>query len=74
MKKAIIFASIAVFGLASCKKDWDCECETTDSANPGTTLETESTINDTKKKAEEACEGQSQTVGTVTTDCHIHDH
>ena len=36
MKKVVLFAvmSAFVFALSSCKKDWTCECRTSDSSTP----------------------------------------
>ncbi len=57
MKKVLAVAAFAAFGLMSCKKDYTCECTTTSAGvSSGTTS---ITINDTKKKATEACEGSS---------------
>jgi len=55
MKKTLLLAVAAVFvlGATSCKKDRTCECCTT---FLGQTACAESTIKETKKKAEEACE------------------
>ena len=70
MKKALLIGSLGMFGviaLASCKKDYTCECT---SSVGGITAGTSSvTITDTKKKAEDQCvtSGASATVGGVTT-------
>lgn len=70
MKKVIL--SVAVFGalaLVSCKKDYTCECTTSDGSTTTGTVST--TITDTKKKATDACEAMSATAGTLSTTCKI---
>lgn len=57
MKKVIATGALAVLGvvaLSSCKKEYTCECSY-DFA--GTTMTTSTVIKDTKKNAEDACEG-----------------
>ena len=73
MKKSILLV-VAVAGLAlvSCKKEYHCECTTTDSSGTIPTVSTETIIKDTKSKAEEACHGLDQSVGTLSTECEIH--
>jgi hypothetical protein len=73
MKKITLLAIVAcAFSLASCKKDYTCECTTTYN---GITATGSTTIKDTKKKAKDACEKESTTssIGgyTSTTDCKI---
>jgi len=71
MKKMLLVAAVAGLALASCKKDYTCECTTKDTSN-GTVMGTSSvTIKDTKKKAEDACNGKKATAGTLTTECAI---
>jgi len=72
MKRIVLgVAALSFLALVSCKKDYNCECKT---SQDGTVIgETSTTINDTKKNAEEACEGLSVTAGTTTTNCHIHE-
>lgn len=56
---------------SSCKKDWTCECTTTDSAG-GATSTISYTLNDvTKKDAQSACDVYSITVGTITYACDL---
>ena len=53
-------AFLASMGFTSCKKDYTCTCTTTiDLFGEKTTTKTSTTINDTKKKAKDACEGAS---------------
>ncbi len=60
MKKVTSIAMIALFAASftACKKDWTCECSV-----DGEVFAT-STIKETKKKAKEACEGESTVLGT----------
>lgn len=68
MKKFIAIAALGVLTLASCKKDYTCECTTT---ALGLTASASTTINNTKKKAEEACTAGSTTANGATTTCKI---
>ncbi|MFT5859735.1 MAG: hypothetical protein ACI865_001839 [Flavobacteriaceae bacterium] len=73
MKKVLVVATFAAFGLISCKKDYTCTCTTTSGGQSGTSSST--TINDTKKNAEELCDEDDATVtwggSTAITDCEI---
>ena len=75
MKKVLFFGAVALLGLASCKKDYTCECTiTTDLTSIGLTKNTQTvstTINETKSKATTACEAGNVTVGTSSTICKI---
>ncbi|HTN18603.1 MAG TPA: hypothetical protein VL092_13015 [Chitinophagaceae bacterium] len=67
MKKfTFIIAAIGLISLASCKKDYTCECTLSGGGLSGTFSET---IKDTKKKAKEKCDSgnYSETSGGVTT-------
>ncbi|MFN5786868.1 MAG: hypothetical protein ACK457_12955 [Flavobacteriia bacterium] len=68
MKKVFFLGAFAVLGLASCKKDYTCECTTT---GGGTTITQSTTVNGTKKDAKAACENGSSTVLGITTTCTI---
>lgn len=75
MKKALLIGSLGVFGviaLASCKKDYTCECTSTSGSSSSTAS---TTINATKGDAKEACEAGSSSAtsggSTVTTTCEI---
>lgn len=68
MKKVFIVASLSIFVLASCKKDYTCECTTSGS---GISATVSSTVKATKKDAKEACENGSSSVAGVTTTCKI---
>ena len=58
MKKIILVGAVALLGLASCKKDYTCEC-TMDLLGVKTTSST--TLNATKSDATEACEAGNTT-------------
>lgn len=77
--KKIAIAIIAVFtlSLASCKKEYTCECSKT-RTNGSTTLTTEDgkyTFNDTRTRAESRCNDEEETgsdiAGNYTRDCEI---
>lgn len=52
--KKVLFAAVAVLALASCKKDWTCECNIPGMSEPTTRkIEKKS-----KKDAEADCEGK----------------
>lgn len=55
MKKFILVAALATFGLASCKKDYTCDCTYTSGSNTFTT--TSKITNAKKKDAEKTCDG-----------------
>lgn len=74
MKKVLFVAALGMtFAMVSCKKDYTCEC-TTSVTGVGTSSAS-TTINDTKKNAEAACdEGDATTsVGGVssTVECTL---
>lgn len=64
MKKLMLVAGVVVF-LASCKKDWTCECKLNG------TVTTSSTINDTKKNAVTKCDEGDASILGATQDCEI---
>lgn len=72
--KKITFLTVVLAGLAlaSCKKDYTCECTATAG---GISATSSVTINDTKKKAEDACtaKNSSASVGgaSSSTTCKI---
>jgi hypothetical protein len=53
MKKVLFVAALGMLTLASCKKDYTCECTTTIVGFSSTAT---TTINATKKDAKTACE------------------
>lgn len=72
MKKTLAIAAVSLLALASCKKDYTCEC-TTSATDNGQTISTTSTftINDTKKNATEACEANNVNTGITSVSCAI---
>lgn len=72
MKKylSLIAAGALIFGLTSCKKDWNCECKTTYSDGSTTTFTT-LIPKQTKKDAETACNALETPIGSGTTDCTL---
>jgi hypothetical protein len=78
MKKSVI-AIVALFtlGLASCKKEYKCECEKTRTGSSTTisTVDGEYTFKDTRARAESRCNDQESTgtdgLGSYTRDCEI---
>lgn len=72
MKKSIfVFAGVALLALASCKKDYTCECTITDSSGLFPTTTSTATVTGKKKDVTTACENGSSTVSTITTTCKI---
>lgn len=68
MKKVLALAAVGVFVLASCKKDYTCECTATNGSISTTST---STVNGTKKDAKTACENGSATSGNASVVCKI---
>lgn len=66
MKKVLSLAAagLMIAGLSSCKKEYTCECTATVF---GITSSASTTIKDTKKNAEEACDAGDSAV----TSCEI---
>jgi len=62
MKKVLFIAAIGSLSLASCKKDYTCECT---SNLFGTTVSIKSTAKSSKKGAEEWCKSQQNATETV---------
>jgi hypothetical protein len=75
MKKVLLVGAVALLGLASCKKDYTCECTTTvdlSAIGGGKTTSTASTtINATKSDATEACEASNVTNAAGSVKCEI---
>ena len=71
MNKILLAAGVLMlFAATSCKKDWDCNCTTTDSSGTFPAVSTTIQINDASKKdAEDACAANETTVGTLSTSC-----
>ncbi len=72
MKKMLPFiAAVAMLGAVSCKKDYACDCTTTDSSIASFSVTTTYTINDTKGNAEALCSADESSIGTLTTNCAL---
>ena len=71
MKKLLFVAAIAVLGLASCTKEYTCECTTSDSSGLIDDVTTSSTFEATKSDAEAACGDLEITVLTMTSTCEL---
>jgi hypothetical protein len=72
MKKTIILVAIAIFSLASCKKDYTCECTTSYGIAGVADVKSEVAYKDVKKKdAKASCNALSTTVGTASTKCEM---
>ena len=72
MKKLMLLgAAVAMLSVTACKKDYTCECTTADSSGTFADITSSTTIKETKKKATDACEGLTSSVGTLTTSCKI---
>jgi hypothetical protein len=61
MKKVLFIAAIGSLSLASCKKDYTCEC----TGSFFVTITTKSAAKSTKKGAEEWCKSQQNPTTTV---------
>ena len=74
MKKVLIALScVAFFGMASCKKEYTCECTVTDADGNVISEASEKTEKMKKSEAEDACnKGDSSAMG-ITSDCEITD-
>lgn len=68
MKKIIIVSALAVFALASCKKDYTCECTSTVGSE---TTTTSTTLNGKKKDVEAACTAGNSTLALSNAKCEI---
>jgi hypothetical protein len=66
MKKILLLTAVVMLSMASCKKEYTCECTATVSGTgiPTTTTSASSTIKDTKSKATDACEAGNKSAAT----------
>ena len=71
MKKVIFISGLSLIFLASCSKDYTCECTVTDSSGTLGTTTSSTTLTGKKKDVTTACEASNQTVGTLTYSCKI---
>lgn len=69
MKKVLAIAFIAGIAFTACKKEYTCECTYEDAS--GQTASSSTTIKDTKKNAEDACEGNEVSSGGSTWTCEL---
>ena len=69
MKKMAFILMAAGLTLASCKKDWTCECTTTYA--DGTTSSSSRTITDHLSDAQASCNDGDSTSAGVSTDCNL---
>lgn len=71
MKKILLVAAVASLSLVSCKKEYTCECTTTDSSDPSFTMSASVTATMKKSEADSWCGGQKSSVGTISTSCKL---
>jgi hypothetical protein len=78
MKKIVLTTAVLLtLGLASCKKDYSCECKITRTSggNTLTTVDETYTFKDNRARAESRCNDQEGTgndaFGDYTRDCEI---
>ncbi len=78
MKKSVIaIIALVTLSLASCKKDYTCECKKTRTGGSSTltTDDGKYTYKDTRARAESRCQDQESTgadgFGNYTRDCEI---
>lgn len=68
MFKVIAIAALGMISLASCKKDYTCDCRT---GNETAIITTDKIENKTLKDAKKECEAKSGTSFGVTKTCKI---
>ncbi len=72
MKRVLPFvAAIALLGAVSCKKEYTCDCTTTDSSGVFSPSTVSSTATLSKSDAEDWCSESSTTSGSFTTTCTL---
>ena len=74
MKNLFILTVFALIALTSCKKDYTCECTGYYDGEEVPGSSASATINDTKSKAEDACEEGSipeNATTLISVDCEI---
>lgn len=67
-KTSLLMFAVVALSFASCKKDYTCTCTSTAA---GLSASASTTINDTKKKAKDACTAKATSAAGVTTTCEI---
>ncbi len=74
MKKFILVASVAIFGvlvMTSCKKEYTCDCTFDPGVTLGSDMKAFSLGKTTKKKAKETCETAEKTWALVGAKCTV---
>jgi hypothetical protein len=72
MKKVYMMLAVCAIALASCKKEYTCECTYTDNLGLGLTIDPVSYTFEAKKAdAESACEAYNVTAGGTGWDCKL---
>lgn len=71
MKKIAPIAIIALFALASCKKEYTCECTVTLTGSSTSTVVSGKTGKVSKKDAKASCDNGDYTNAAGTSNCEI---
>lgn len=72
MKKLVLGVSaMALLGLASCKKDYDCECTYQNTGSSTTVTEHKTIKNSSLDDAKKTCDGYETNDGTITKTCTL---
>ncbi|TSJ45050.1 hypothetical protein [Fluviicola chungangensis] len=72
MKKLVLGVSaMALLGLASCKKDYDCECTYQNTGSTTTVTEHKTIKNSSLDDAKKTCDGYESSDGTITKTCTL---
>ncbi len=66
MKKIILLSGLTILTLASCKKDWTCECTSSIGGSSSTTIGDK-----TKSDAKAECDNGDASALGVTVDCEL---
>lgn len=69
MKKTILISCFLLLGLSSCKKNWECECTTTDPI-VGPIVTKNEIKNETAKNAEKIC-NDIEEAGGASASCKL---
>ena len=72
-KSVIVIVALFTLSLASCKKEYKCECKKTFTSGSSAviTSDGEYTFKDTKARAKSRCEDQESAQNGYTRDCEI---
>jgi len=71
MKKVYMMLAVCAIALASCKKEYTCECSYTDSTDPSFNSTISYTFEAKKSDAETVCTGYSVTAGGSGWSCKL---